>query len=176
MAAPGGQEGRCHLHNIDNSISPDCPKCGVEEDVQHFLLDCHLFSPARAAMQREVDELLPDTAPNRLTLKLLLGADAPSRKRALVSDAVVRFVERTERRLRTWPAGTSDVSSTPPVSPAAPSSASVPLSGVAVSLQLDSEPPRSPRASDGASVDDADARSAPPSPSASAASAASMGD
>jgi ribonuclease HI len=44
-----------HLHGIQPALPPDCSVCGVDEDTQHFLLDCRRFVPERAAMQREVE-------------------------------------------------------------------------------------------------------------------------
>lgn len=134
-----------HLHKLHPRRPPLCDLCAVDEDVQHFLLQCRAHSGIRALMLREVDEILPNSAPNVLTLGLLLGTAAPAKARDSVADAVLRFVKRSERNLNTWAAPKVAALGAPASEPSSPASAPSDESGVGAASPMPA-PPASPRA------------------------------
>ena len=88
-----------YLHRLRLAASPLCPGvCGAQESVSHFLLSCFFYSGQRQALQRNVGIIVndPDVV---LSLKLLLGCQAPAPLRQRILDAVWLFLQHTNRAL-----------------------------------------------------------------------------
>ena len=46
-----------YQYTIKQSLSPNCDQCGVEEDIDHFLLYCRKYSQLRISMENEIRKL-----------------------------------------------------------------------------------------------------------------------
>lgn len=85
-----------HLFRFNLADSPDCEYCGVEEDIEHLLMDCEQYEQERGAMLLNIYKILKSFP--EMTLKLLLGSERlPRDTNTKITTAVGEFLGRIGR-------------------------------------------------------------------------------